>query len=75
MKAKRTRATTPAFRITASHTIFLPVPRMRVSVAYFRVAAAVKSAVAIENLGDAINQIVQTTHEARHGPPSRGRAR
>jgi hypothetical protein len=29
------------------------------------VAAAVKSVVAIENVGDAITQIAQTTHEAR----------
>jgi hypothetical protein len=38
---------------------------LRVGVAYFRVAAAVKSVVAIENVGDAITQIAQTTHEAR----------
>jgi regulator of protease activity HflC (stomatin/prohibitin superfamily) len=31
-----------------------------VGVAYFRVADAVKSVVAIENVGDAINQIAQT---------------
>lgn len=38
---------------------------MCVGVAYFRVAGAAKSVVAIENAGGAINQIVPTTHEPR----------
>jgi hypothetical protein len=45
-----------------------------VGVAYFRVADAAKSVVAIENAGDAINQIEPTTHKPRHGPPGRRRA-
>jgi hypothetical protein len=36
-----------------------------VGVAYFRVADAAKSVVAIENAGGAINQIAPTTHEPR----------
>ena len=38
---------------------------MCVGVAYFRVADAAKSVVAIENAGGAINQITPTTHERR----------
>ena len=38
---------------------------MCVGVAYFRVAGAAKSVVAIENAGGAINQIAPTTHEPR----------
>ncbi|SRR6266487_3490827 len=38
---------------------------MCVGVAYFRVADAAKSVVAIENAGGAINQIAPTTHEPR----------
>jgi hypothetical protein len=41
-----------------------------VGVAYFRVADAAKSVVAIENAGGAINQTAPTTHEPRHGPPA-----
>jgi hypothetical protein len=47
---------------------------MCVGVAYFRVADAAKSVVAIENAGGAINQIVPTTHEPRRRPPGRGQA-
>jgi hypothetical protein len=45
-----------------------------VGVAYFRVADAAKSVVAIENADGAINQTAPTTHEPRHGPPGRRRA-
>jgi hypothetical protein len=45
-----------------------------VGVAYFRVADAAKSVVAIENAGGAINQIAPTTHKPRHGQPGRRRA-
>jgi hypothetical protein len=45
-----------------------------VGVGYFRVGDAVKSVVAIENAGGAINQIAPTTHEPRLGPPGRRRA-
>jgi len=45
-----------------------------VGVAYFKVADAAKSVVAIENAGCAINQIAPTTHESRRRPPGRGQA-
>jgi hypothetical protein len=45
-----------------------------VGIAYFRVADAAKSVVAIENADGAINQIAPTTHEPRRRPPGRGQA-
>jgi hypothetical protein len=60
MKIKRARATAPAFRLTASHTIF-PTVRAACRRRLLRVADAAKSVVAIENAGGAINQIAQTT--------------
>jgi hypothetical protein len=61
MKIKRARATAPAFRLTASHTRSSRQSAFACRRRLLRVADAVKSVVAIENAGDAINQITQTT--------------